>query len=177
MSVTCPPGARAGDHLRVMHEAAYKVTIPAGVRPGQVFHANLPARSAAAVRHCADAGPTESLPSSQPLPDPSTLEAADTGGDGASPPSLPASPPGSAPGRSRSVVHDSSQRLDRNADHGESDETRGADGGPLLSWLLQTWRGDTDSTVQAASARGGTHAPLENMPEHVEDGGQRELRA
>jgi len=171
VAVTCPPGARAGDHVRVIHESEYTLTIPAGVGPGQVFHANLPARNAVAMRDCPGVGQTEPSPLPQPLPDSAQ---ALRESDGPSPPSLPASPPGSASGRSHAVAHNSGQGMVDIGSHRESNATTDADGGTVMNWLLQTWRGSTLPAV-SARPRGGTDVP---RPENAsEDGGQRELRA
>lgn len=46
--ITCPPGVRAGDQIRVHHNGDFDVTVPFGVSPGQTFHTNLPAPQAPA---------------------------------------------------------------------------------------------------------------------------------
>jgi len=45
VAVTCPPGVRPGEALRVTHLGGeYDVVVPRGIQPGQSFHTNLPRR-------------------------------------------------------------------------------------------------------------------------------------
>ena len=44
VAVTLPQGVRAGERIRIQHRGEYTVTVPFGVRGGEVFYTNLPAQ-------------------------------------------------------------------------------------------------------------------------------------
>ena len=71
VAITCPPGVRAGDVIRVCYHSEYDVAVPAGAVTGQIFHTNLPAcrpsapppsHSARAASTAATSDPTTGAP-------------------------------------------------------------------------------------------------------------------
>ena len=58
MDVTCPPGCKEGDQVRIQSPSGqvFQVAVPAGVSPGQVFRAQVPAPTTVATASVAMKG-------------------------------------------------------------------------------------------------------------------------